>query len=488
VKGALKTMKGDRVALVAYAGSAAMLCPLTHDLESFRSFLDGIGPFTATGAGSSLGNGLEQAVNLFHDGPHGGDAPSPRNRAPRRPRAVVVLSDGEEVDPGSSAVEAAREATHQGITVHAVMLGSLEGAKIPLPSGAGFVKDPQGREVISRPDPGLLDRVAEEGDGAFLAAWETAFPLELLYREHLSTVDRGVQRLEGSGAADTAYQGFALAALALLLFDLLLPRRKALRAVGLSCLLLLQNGSLFGAPGPEEDAFQQGVFLFQKGEYASALLSFEAAAPSGERGPDLLLNLGVTHLKLGHLDRAGTCFEEVLTTGKGETLKAARFGAGLVAFQQAEKILASEEAGNEVLTWVEKAKMRFTQCLLEGAWPREAAVNLELSNRLEQEAFNEMKGEKGGDDGTGRTEESGLEGAKGSGTERVVGGGEGSERGEDASRTFDDQGGSSGRWAAETPVRQQRIFALLRMLEQKRHALEEALRREARKSEGGRDW
>ena len=113
----------DRFGLVAFAGAAALQCPLTLDHNYFRSVLDAVNTDTLSIKGSDLASGLLQAVDVFEE-----DAK--RGEGGEGTRAIVFISDGEQVS-GDAARAAQRAAAVADIFVLAI--GSGEGASVVRP-------------------------------------------------------------------------------------------------------------------------------------------------------------------------------------------------------------------------------------------------------------------------------------------------------------------------------------------------------------------
>lgn len=170
----LPKLQGDRIGLIAFAGSAFLVCPLTSDYEAFASALAEAGPDTLPLGGTTLAGALKEARRAFGD-------------HPERGRFLVVISDGE--DHGGDVVEAARDLARLGIRVHGLAVGTPEGGLIPLADGQ-FLKDRQGAIVKSRQHPGLLSAMAAAGEGRSLGLSADPLALVGLHAAEVSAGDR----------------------------------------------------------------------------------------------------------------------------------------------------------------------------------------------------------------------------------------------------------------------------------------------------------
>jgi Ca-activated chloride channel family protein len=104
--------RGDRFALLAFAGRSYILSPLTVDDGALDLFLDNLDPSIVGQAGSSLASPINQATDLLQASRSAGD------------RALVILSDGEAFEEHAAIVEAAERAGRLGIAVVTVGFGT----------------------------------------------------------------------------------------------------------------------------------------------------------------------------------------------------------------------------------------------------------------------------------------------------------------------------------------------------------------------------
>ncbi len=199
-----------RIGLVAYAGAAYMLSPLTVDHGALHLYLDALDPMMAGTPGSSPAAAIREAMSLLReDGSEGGD------------RAIVVLGDGESHDEERAVLQAAREAESEGIRVYVMGIGSDQGEPIPRHDQAGarisgYKRDSEGEVVLSRlsSEPlasaarltkGFWVRVDEGGVGRILSA--------------LSELERGRGEVMRGVRWTPRFQWFVAGALLLLMMD-----------------------------------------------------------------------------------------------------------------------------------------------------------------------------------------------------------------------------------------------------------------------------
>lgn len=148
----LRHLGGDRVGLVAFAGEAFLVVPLTRDHTVVERALASLKPDLISEPGTQVAKALQRAQESFDRGSEG-------------PRALLVISDGEQVQ--GDAVSAAREAARDRIRVHTAGVGSNAGGRVPTRAGpwSDTVKNAFGREVISRLDERTLRETARAGQG-----------------------------------------------------------------------------------------------------------------------------------------------------------------------------------------------------------------------------------------------------------------------------------------------------------------------------------
>jgi Ca-activated chloride channel family protein len=197
----LGQLAGHRVGLVAFAGRAVVLCPLTPDYGFFRMILRGADPKSVARGGTHIGDALRKAIAAFGDGAGS--------------RLILLITDGE--DHGAYALEVAKEARAAGIRIVAIGFGSETGSEITLvdpETGAkSLLTDRDGQVVKSRLDGELLRTIALETEGAYVPAGTAALDLESIVAEHIEPIARAAQPASVRIVPEDQYPWFVLGAL-----------------------------------------------------------------------------------------------------------------------------------------------------------------------------------------------------------------------------------------------------------------------------------
>jgi len=169
----LDGLKGERVGLVLFAGTAFLQSPLSSDYEVLREFLPALGPDYLPEGGSNYKAMLDTAITSF--GTSAAD------------RYLIVLSDGESTDGDWKGLVDALKT--KGIRVIGLGVGTTAGAFIPEPGG-GFVKDDRGAVVLSRLNSSTLQELAQATGGAYADA-STWVDLPALLRRTVEAGQKG---------------------------------------------------------------------------------------------------------------------------------------------------------------------------------------------------------------------------------------------------------------------------------------------------------
>ncbi len=214
IKGLLEKLRGDRVGIVPFAGSAFVLCPLTLDYGSAAMFLDAVGAGMIPKPGTNVEAAIDKAVEIF----------DPREK---KHKVIILVTDGEEQvgDPA----RAAERAKEEGVVVHAIGIGSREGEPIPVRDARGdlegFKKDEKGEIVLSRLNDAVLQQTAYLTGGSYYPATARGLELEAIY-EKIAGMEGKEQEGDLVRHYPERFQGFLLLGILLLAGEAMMGDRK----------------------------------------------------------------------------------------------------------------------------------------------------------------------------------------------------------------------------------------------------------------------
>lgn len=216
IRDCLEGLNGDRVGLIAFAGTSVVKCPLTLDYGFFRMMLEEIGPQDISRGGTRIGDALRKALNEVFDGQD------------KEFRDIILITDGD--DQESAPVDAAKEVGEAGIRIIAIGLGDeTQGQRIPVTDEQGrksFLTY-QGEEVWTRLNGGALREVAAATpDGKYLNVATGAFDLNTIYQEFIASAKK--KALDDSRVTlyDEKFQIFLATGFLLLCAETLIGERR----------------------------------------------------------------------------------------------------------------------------------------------------------------------------------------------------------------------------------------------------------------------
>lgn len=146
--------RGDRVGIMAFAGSSIITCPLTLDYGMAKTALQQVGPDSVSSQGTAIATAIDAAVKAFEMSSTG-------------ERILVLLTDGE--DTGSDVKAAAERARKAGIKIYAIGIGSTQAVPIMMPDGR-YKADHEGKTVYSKLDFDTLAEIASLTGGKAIKA------------------------------------------------------------------------------------------------------------------------------------------------------------------------------------------------------------------------------------------------------------------------------------------------------------------------------
>lgn len=207
-------LKSDRIGIVVFAGEAFVQLPITTDYSAGKLFLNSINSNLITSQGTDIGNAIDLSMSSF-------DFESPTSKS------IIIISDGENHEEEAQA--AMEQAAAQGVVVHTIGMGSVDGAPIPVYQNGnrvGFRKNKEGNTVVTKLDENMLKELANATGGLFVRASNSESGMSYVFDE--------VERMEKTEIDSKIYTDFEdrfqyllLPALILLIIELIIPNTKS---------------------------------------------------------------------------------------------------------------------------------------------------------------------------------------------------------------------------------------------------------------------
>lgn len=205
-------LEGHRVGLIAFAGRAVPVCPLTPDHSYFNTVLSTVDTRSAGKGGSFVGQAIKVGIRAFPQGPGA--------------KLMVLISDGDDQDTDTQG--AAKLARDAGVKIVVVGLGSEQGSQITLTdpqTGAKQTLMHDGKPVISKLDGESLRKIALTTEGAYVPAGTSAIDLDSIMESHVRPIVRSAADASVRVIPAERFPWFVLGALVSLLFALWLGGR-----------------------------------------------------------------------------------------------------------------------------------------------------------------------------------------------------------------------------------------------------------------------
>ena len=286
----VKSLDGDRCALVAFRRTGVLLCPLTTDYAFLRSAIEGATPDSAPRGETDLGSAIRTSLDAL-------------DSAQDEHNAIILISDGGDLRGG--ALEAAQLAKKRSVPVFTVGLGNdAMDSTVPDASGTG-VQTYQGKAVKTRLVNETLSQIARTSGGRYvpLATANTAeTTLGAIYRRFLRQVAEEDLAEEEELRATERFGLFLVPGIFLVLLAALFSRgrfagRRA-RAVAAAAMLAVcfgvsaeetsfTNTAPAVADGPQltdGEVWNKGVDYYRAGDMTNALATLRPLMLSRTHG------------------------------------------------------------------------------------------------------------------------------------------------------------------------------------------------------------
>ena len=184
----INELGNDRIGVVAYAGSAFPVLPLTTDYGVAKMFVQSMNP----GMVSSQGTSLEEAIKMSE---------SYFDKKSKTSKLVILISDGEDHSEGAKAT--AVEANKSGLKILTIGIGTVKGGPIPLKRNGvveSFQRDRQNEVVITKMNENSLKEIAKATKGNYINGSNT--------KEVVDFVKKALENIEKTEFESTQFTDF----------------------------------------------------------------------------------------------------------------------------------------------------------------------------------------------------------------------------------------------------------------------------------------
>ena len=369
----LNQLEGDRVGLLAFAGTAFLQAPLTSDFGAVRESLQELDTDIIPRGGTDLADAIRAADEAFGKGES-------------EHRALIFFSDGEELE--ENAVVASRKYRDR-FHVFTVGLGTPEGSLIPVPvkgGGTEFLKDDDGQYVKTKLDEPRMREVAEAGGGFYVALRDGPAEMQRIVRDGLGKMKEQETDARFTRMPIEHYQWPLGAAIAAFVAALLLGERKRVAKVAKVARVAVAALVLLAA---RAEARHAGIEKFEAKDYAGSLGEFDGDLKKRDVA-ELQFDAGAAAYQLGDYNRAADAFSRALGTAAPELKNSAAYNLGNTLARLAVKHHKKENKIGDL----KDAVKQYDEVLKDDPKHEDAKHNRDIVTKLIAELEKEEKQEK----------------------------------------------------------------------------------------------
>jgi Ca-activated chloride channel family protein len=209
----INQLGSDRIGIVAYAGSAFPVLPITSDYSVAKMFLQSMNTEMVSSQGTSLDEAIKLSATYFDD-------------KSKTSKLLILISDGEDHSEGAQV--AAEEANKQGMRIITIGLGTDKGGTIPLKRNGiveSYQRDNNDQVVVTKLNRASLEAIAKATKGGYVNGNNTKGVLEYI-KTNLDKIQK--TEFESTQIADfqSQFQWFLGISFVLLFLDFFLLEGK----------------------------------------------------------------------------------------------------------------------------------------------------------------------------------------------------------------------------------------------------------------------
>ncbi len=363
----VQDLDGDRLGLVAFAGTSYILSPLSVDGPAITLYLDALDPDMASEGGTALAPALAQGADLLRASPEVAD------------RVLVVFSDGEGHDSLAGTMREARQLSELGIHLILVAEGGRDPSRIPVRDERGALvawqRDADGNVVETTRHDDELGAVADAAQGTLVAA-------EL--PDQAGAVRDLVASYKRATATESRTQrgrprAWIPLVLALVVLGAQTATRRTAALVAITLCVVAPAGAQEPGPARPRSAAEKA---WDQGHAVEAALAYLAELAVRQDDDTAWYNAGTASLAAGDADAARASLSRAAASLDPDVRFRALYNLGLLALAQARVDTANRDAH------LADAERAYREALLLKPRHLPAKWNLELVNRMHRSSAN----------------------------------------------------------------------------------------------------
>ncbi len=209
----INTLGADRVGIVAYAGSAFPVLPITTDYSAAKMFLQQMNTDMLSSQGTAISEAILLSNTYFDDASAN--------------RLLVLISDGEDHEQRVS--EALVQAKENNLKVLAIGVGTEKGGPIPIRIAGNvqtYLRDLNNEVVITKLESQTLKDIARETGGSYVSGNTGTKQVTNHFKMIVDTIEKTQFESQEVAEYDSKFQWFLAVAFLLLCIEMLFLERK----------------------------------------------------------------------------------------------------------------------------------------------------------------------------------------------------------------------------------------------------------------------
>lgn len=203
----------DRIGIIAYAGSAYPVLPITTDYSVAKMYLQSMNTGMVSSQGTAINDAIQLASTYFDD-------------EQQTNRLVVLVSDGE--DHSEGAEDAVENASDLSMKIITIGVGTAKGGPIPIKVNGrveSFLRDKQNDVVVTKMNEEELQNIASTTKGYYINGSNTKEVTEK-FKEILDTIEKTEFETQQVSDYKDQFQWFIALAFILFFIDIFVLERK----------------------------------------------------------------------------------------------------------------------------------------------------------------------------------------------------------------------------------------------------------------------